>query len=88
MFLLKVRREMKITDKKSDEKYIDACIVCLNLLDIFNKIPSTQDIQIPINPIDILKTITKTGTELKNLNLEDKVQILKDNSKMIVWTEE
>lgn len=90
MFLLEVESRVVNKPQKEDEMYIDSCIISINLLDELMK-RKTSDSSVRsaiITPMAIIETISKTGAELKNLSLEDKVQILKDNDGMILWINE
>jgi hypothetical protein len=64
------------------EGYLDLCIVCLNLLDYMND----QKLNGEVCPEEMFKKIIKAESELCNLSLLDKQQILKDNDKLILWS--
>lgn len=77
MVLLKVDQSLIEVDN-----YIDTCIICLNLLDYIN----SQELNGTVTPDEMLKKIVRTKSEMQNLSLLDKQQILKDNDKLILWS--
>lgn len=64
------------------DNYLDTCIVCLNLVDYINN----QKKDGTITPDEMLKNIVRAKSEMHNLSLLDKQQILKDNEDLIVWS--
>lgn len=64
------------------ENYLNTCIICLNLLDYIND----QKLNSVVSPDEMLKKIVRAKSELHNLSLLDKQQILKDNDKLILWS--
>jgi hypothetical protein len=64
------------------DNYLDTCIICLNLLDYIND----QENNGTVTPDEILKKIVRAKSEMHNLSLLDKQQILKDNDNLILWS--
>lgn len=75
--MLKIR--VKKLDLADNPKYLDATLVALNVVDLFNKSKSSVRVE------DLMYNISSTHNELTNLSDEDKRGIIKDNDAMIEW---
>jgi hypothetical protein len=75
--------QLKVESKRIEtDNYLDTCIICLGLLDYIND----QKNNGTVTPDEMLKRIVRSKSELYNLSLLDKQQILKDNDKLILWS--